>query len=134
MSQPLKRINKVLFRGLLFFVSDYIIYTLIERYIMKNVLMSTAIVVAGLSMSACSHINMGNGSLASKLGMKDEAVYCDPYAGVNDPCYLDDLHMRELQPTLDMMDQAEDLYTCLYNSETYMNGILNQACSDSFAF
>jgi hypothetical protein len=32
------------------------------------------------------------------------------------------------------MDQAEDLYTCLYNSETYMNGILNQACSDSFAF
>jgi hypothetical protein len=118
---------------------------------MKNVLMSTAIVVAGLSMSACSHINMGNGSLASKLGMKDEAVYCDPYAGVNDPCYvdegysfsaymranpdhLDDLHMRELQPTLDMMDQAEDLYTCLYNSETYMNGILNQACSDRFAF
>lgn len=54
---------------------------------MKNVLISAAIVVAGLSMSACSHINMGNASLASKLGMKDEVVYCDPYAGVNDPCY-----------------------------------------------
>lgn len=54
---------------------------------MKNVLLSTAVVAFGLSMSACSHINMGNGSLASKLGMKDEAVYCDPLAGVNDPCY-----------------------------------------------
>ena len=56
---------------------------------MKSVLLSTAVVAFGLSMSACSHINMGNASLASKLGMKDEAVYCDPYAGVNDPCYED---------------------------------------------